>query len=123
MLFKAVPTVNLIHRSKRFFCDSSAQIMLTENAKNKMKEFQNKYLRIAVDVGGCHGLQYSLELVDTYEKDDVVLDRVVMDAVSLNLLKGSTLDYTTELIGSSFQIINNPNSDSSCGCNASFSLK
>jgi Fe-S cluster assembly iron-binding protein IscA len=46
---------------------------------------------------------------------------VVVDAVSLGLLTGSTVDYTTELIGSSFRIVDNPQSKGSgCGCGVSW---
>ena len=49
---------------------------------------------------------------------------VVVDAVSLGLLKGSTVDYATELIGSSFSIIDNPQAKGSgCGCGVSWEAK
>jgi iron-sulfur cluster assembly accessory protein len=47
---------------------------------------------------------------------------VVMDQPSLELLKGSTVDFTTELIGSSFKIVGNPRAKSSCGCGTSFDI-
>lgn len=49
--------------------------------------------------------------------------KVVMDEPSLGLLKDSTVDYTTELIGSQFKIVNNPHATSSCGCGTSFDIK
>lgn len=49
--------------------------------------------------------------------------RVVMDAPSLELLKGSKIDYTMELIGSQFKIVDNPLATSSCGCGTSFDIK
>ena len=48
--------------------------------------------------------------------------KVVMDEPSLELLKGSTIDYTTELIGSQFKIVGNPRAKSSCGCGTSFDI-
>ncbi|KMP04485.1 iron-sulfur protein Isa2 [Coccidioides immitis RMSCC 2394] len=42
--------------------------------------------------------------------------KVVMDSASLELLKGSTIDYTVELIGNQFKVVNNPRATSSCGC-------
>ena len=33
---------------------------------------------------------------------------IVVDAVSLSLLKGSLIDFATELIGSSFRVVENP---------------
>ena len=90
---------------------------------------------MAIESGGCHGYQYKLDLLDNFdesiEKDDYrfsVTDKdngpsVLVDAVSFQLLKGSTLDFSTELIGSSFKILNNPQAQGSgCGCGVSVSL-
>lgn len=47
---------------------------------------------------------------------------MVVDEVSLKLLSGSQVDFTTELIGSAFRVIQNPRADSGCGCGVSFNL-
>lgn len=49
--------------------------------------------------------------------------KVVMDGPSLDLLKGSKVDFTMELIGSQFKIVDNPLATSSCGCGTSFDIK
>ena len=49
--------------------------------------------------------------------------RVIMDEPSLELLKGSSVDYTMELIGSQFKVVGNPAATSSCGCGTSFDIK
>lgn len=49
--------------------------------------------------------------------------KIVMDEPSLELLKGSKVDYTMELIGSQFKIVDNPKASSSCGCGTSFDVK
>jgi Fe-S cluster assembly iron-binding protein IscA len=49
--------------------------------------------------------------------------KVVMDGPSLELLKGSKVDYTMELIGSQFKIVDNPLATSNCGCGTSFDIK
>lgn len=49
--------------------------------------------------------------------------KVVMDEPSLELLTGSTVDYTMELIGSQFKIVNNPRASSNCGCGTSFDVQ
>ena len=54
--------------------------------------------------------------------DDKGKAEVVMDLPSLELLKGSTVDFTTELIGSQFKIVGNPRAKSSCGCGTSFDI-
>lgn len=66
----------------------------------------------------------------TLDEDDTVFvaddgtgAKIVMDGPSLELLKGSKLDYTSELIGSQFTIVDNPLATSSCGCGTSFDIK
>lgn len=47
--------------------------------------------------------------------------RIIIDSVSLGLVKGSTIDYVTELIGSQFAIRENPQAKGSgCGCGVSW---
>jgi iron-sulfur cluster assembly 2 len=41
--------------------------------------------------------------------------KVVVDAISLGLVHGSKVDYSTELIGSQFKIVDNPAASSNCG--------
>lgn len=49
---------------------------------------------------------------------------IVVDAVSMSLLKRSTIDFVTEMIGSSFRVVENPQSKGSgCGCGVSWELK
>ena len=75
--------------------------------------------------GGCSGFQYNFSFEDQRNDDDLVIERdgaaVLVDATSLELLKGSELDYVEEMVGSSFQV-KNPNATSSCGCGNSFSV-
>ncbi len=82
-------------------------------------------LRVAVLAGGCSGFQYKFELDETAQPDDLVVEsgaaRVLVDPVSLDLLAGSQLDYTDELMGSHFTV-RNPNAKSACGCGTSFAL-
>lgn len=58
-----------------------------------------------------------------FETNDGTGAKVVMDEPSLELLKGSRVDYTTELIGSQFKIVGNPAATSSCGCGTSFDIQ
>ena len=48
--------------------------------------------------------------------------RVVVDSISLQFVRGSTVDFVEELIGSTFQVIDNPNAKNSCGCNISYDI-
>ena len=47
---------------------------------------------------------------------------IAMDEPSLELLSGSTIDYTMELIGSQFTVVDNPKASSNCGCGTSFDV-
>ena len=80
----------------------------------------------AVLAGGCSGFQYRFELDATAQDDDLVIERagakVLVDPASLDLLAGSELDYTDELMGSHFAV-RNPNAKSACGCGTSFSVE
>ncbi|KAF9017522.1 hypothetical protein BDZ89DRAFT_1022129 [Hymenopellis radicata] len=88
-------------------------------------------LRIAVDSGGCHGYQYKMELAKSRAGDDyqfthptIQPSNILVDAISLGLLNGSTVDFATELIGSSFRVTENPHAKGSgCGCGVSWELK
>jgi len=88
-------------------------------------------LRVRVDSGGCHGYQYAIELAEGRQPDDYVFSHkelkpsnVYIDAVSLALMKGSLIDFATELIGSSFRVDENPQAKGSgCGCGVSWELK
>lgn len=82
-------------------------------------------MRVAVLGGGCSGFQYNFSFEESRNEDDLVIERdgaaVLVDSTSLELLKGSELDYVEEMVGSSFQV-KNPNATSSCGCGNSFSV-
>jgi iron-sulfur cluster insertion protein len=82
-------------------------------------------LRLSVDGGGCAGFQYVFGLADTVADDDVTAQRdgvtLVVDPVSLDLVRGSHVDYVESLGGSAFRV-ENPNAASGCGCGTSFSI-
>ena len=105
------------------------KIEITENAQihiaSVLKNDDSKYFRITVLGGGCAGFQYKFDFEESRNKDDIIIEtpkiKVLIDDTSLNLIKGSKIDYVTELIGSSFKI-SNPIASSSCGCGTSFSI-
>ncbi|KAK7045694.1 [4Fe-4S] proteins maturation [Paramarasmius palmivorus] len=117
--------------------EDRAELVVTDRAAQQLKKIAEREgnsdaaLRIAVESGGCHGYQYRMEVAKTRAQDDYLFthpsihpSNIVVDAVSLGLLNGSTIDYATELIGSSFRIANNPHSKGSgCGCGVSWELK
>ena len=71
------------------------------------------------------GFNISLNLIIQKKEHDIIIEtskvNVLIDDISLNLIKGSKIDYVNELIGSSFKI-SNPQASSSCGCGTSFSV-
>jgi len=106
-------------------------VMMSDRAARRIgrilsKEPQGTVLRIAVSGGGCSGFQYEYNLVqENPAEDDLVLEkdqaRVLIDAMSLEFMTGSEIDFVDDLIGQSFQI-KNPNAVASCGCGTSFAV-
>jgi len=82
-------------------------------------------LRLSVDGGGCAGFQYKFGLAEDVEGDDVTAVRdgvtLVVDPVSLDLVRGALVDYVESLGGSAFRVTN-PNAASGCGCGTSFGI-
>lgn len=106
------------------------QFAVTERAASRIAEIvaaegRDAALRVAVLAGGCSGFQYTFELDDAAQPDDLVIERagakVVVDPASLELLSGGELDFADELMGSYFAV-RNPNAKSACGCGTSFSV-
>ncbi len=107
-----------------------AEITLTARAAKRINEIMGAEppgtsLRISVNGGGCSGFSYAFDIERTRTEEDVAIERdgatVLVDAVSLDYMDGSTIDFVNDLIGQSFKI-ENPQATSSCGCGTSFSL-
>ena len=88
-------------------------------------EAPESVLRVSVEGGGCSGFQYRFEIERGGTAEDLTIESggatVVVDPISLQYLSGSKLDFTDELIGAAFQVVN-PNATASCGCGTSFAL-
>lgn len=84
----------------------------------------NHGVRVAVQGGGCSGLQYALDFSDAARMGDTVFEieglKVFIDMASLKFLKGTEIDYVSGLNGTGFKF-NNPNAQRTCGCGHSFS--
>ena len=85
------------------------------------KKNKGSFFRIAIKGGGCSGFQYEFTFDQTKTDDDFIFNNILIDKQSADLLKGSEVDYVSELIGEQFKITN-PQTKSSCGCGVSFSL-
>jgi iron-sulfur cluster assembly accessory protein len=109
---------------------SISEIALTPAAAARVAtiaERQNKpaILRLSVEGGGCSGFQYKFGLADAPADDDSVAQTdgvtLVVDSISLDLVRGAQVDYVESLGGAAFQV-KNPNAASGCGCGTSFSV-
>ena len=82
-------------------------------------------LRTFVQGGGCSGMSYGFTLDEEQNEDDFVIDNtdglVLVDAMSMQYLNGSTIDYKEDIMGSNF-VVNKPKAETSCGCGSSFSV-
>ena len=85
------------------------------------KKPSGTFFRIAVKGGGCSGFKYDYSFGNKIEDNDLKQENVVIDKSSLEILKGSKVDFSEELIGDSFKI-SNPKTKTSCGCGISFSF-
>jgi iron-sulfur cluster assembly accessory protein len=87
------------------------------------RELEGYGLRVYIAGGGCSGYQYGMALENNIRENDKVFSahgvQVVVDEVSLGYLRGATVDFVDELMGSGFKI-ENPNAVASCGCGSSF---
>ena len=108
---------------------SVQDIILTQAAAKRVamiaaKQGAPAVLRLSVDGGGCAGFTYKFEL-GTVEADDTQAEEggvtLVVDPVSIDLVRGSAVDFVENMGGSSFQVTN-PNAASGCGCGSSFSI-
>jgi iron-sulfur cluster assembly accessory protein len=104
-------------------------IILTENAVRAVARFvsgredRGGGVRIAVENGGCSGLQYKMSVVPKASSDDLVITegeaQVFVDPASAQMLEGVTVDFVDSLDGSGFKF-QNPNASAACSCGKSF---
>ena len=83
-------------------------------------------LRIGVKKGGCAGMEYTMEYVDTADPHDEVVTQdgacVMIAPMAQMFLFGTEIDYETALLESGFKF-NNPNVADACGCGESIKFK
>ena len=106
-------------------------------------------LRLSVEAGGCSGFSYKFTVdgVQITPKDLCVAAAdfgslpmcqprltvcvlcsvfenkgasIVVDDISMGFVGGSTIDFVVEMVSESFQVVDNPNAEGSCGCGTSF---
>ena len=108
----------------------SDPIQLTSSAAQRVaaiaaRQGKPAILRLSVEGGGCSGFQYRFGLAEGIERDDTIVEtdgvKLVVDSVSLDLVRGSAVDFVDNLGGASFKV-ENPNAQAGCGCGSSFSV-
>jgi len=105
-------------------------LTITEAAQTKITDIlleENNpaiRLRMYVQGGGCSGMSYGFTLDEVMNEDDFEIpfksSSVLVDAMSMQYVTGSEIDYKDDLSGSQF-MIKNPSASSTCGCGSSFS--
>ena len=127
-------------------CSSTAPLVITDSAAARLRALASArpagtgaVLRVEVHEGGCRGLEYRFSLdpvassaappppSDDDMPPDIRIDvdanagaAVVLDGSSLELMRGSTIDWVTSLQGEMFTVAANPQAAAACGCGTSF---
>ncbi|MDR2337344.1 MAG: iron-sulfur cluster assembly accessory protein [Deltaproteobacteria bacterium] len=104
---------------------TEAVVKLTDKAIAMVKEvLQNEGLEgyglRVVAMQGCCGVQYGLDFDDTANEGDEVVEldgfKVYVDIDSVSVLRGSTIDYVSDVHGSGFKFLNPNVQEGTCGC-------
>lgn len=116
---------------------SEAMIIFTNNAAKKVWELIQEEgnfdlkLRAFVQGGGCSGFQYGFTFDEEVNPDDTIINnqidntnevKLLVDAMSLQYLRGAEIDYQEDIEGERF-VIRNPNAKTTCGCGSSFTTE
>lgn len=87
-----------------------------------MQQDGHKGLRVGVKKGGCAGMEYTMEYVETVDPNDEIVEmdgaRVMIAPIAQMFLLGTEIDYETSLLESGFTF-KNPNVAEECGCGVS----
>lgn len=110
---------------------SGQSVVLTPRAAKQINLIRKQesideelFLRVAVEGGGCAGLNYKLGF-DFRNSDDTVNESegisIIIDPRHLMYLDGIRIDYPDGLDARGFTF-ENPNATDNCGCGASFAI-
>lgn len=110
---------------------TESTISFTDRAAAKVRELREEEgnaglkLRVYITGGGCSGFSYGFTFDEHVNDDDTRVSNgdveLLVDAMSIQYLGGSQVDYEQGLMGSRF-VVSNPNATSTCGCGSSFSI-
>lgn len=109
--------------------EATGSISLTDAAAVKVRALLDQEgrddlrLRVAVQPGGCSGMQYQLFFDERSLDGDAEVQiqgvPLVMDRMSVPYLGGATIDFTDTIEQQGFTI-DNPNAEGGCACGNSF---
>ncbi len=108
--------------------EQTDQITLTPAAAQAVqdllaqKDLTGYSLRMFISGGGCSGYQYGMALDNRVRDTDTTSTQhgvqLIVDEMSINYLRGATVDFVNEAMGSGFKITN-PNAMPACECGQS----
>ena len=112
--------------------DFTAPILFTDRAAERARELLDeegktgeRRLRLYITGGGCAGFSYGFSFDENLNEDDTLIRNgdveLVVDAMSIQYLTGSQVDYEQSLMGARF-VVSNPNATTTCGCGSSFAV-
>ncbi|MFS4437567.1 HesB/IscA family protein [Paracoccaceae bacterium GXU_MW_L88] len=94
--------------------------------KGLMEKSGKQGLRLGVKKGGCAGMEYTMDYVDSIDPNDEVVEqdgaRVMIAPMAQMFLFGTEIDYRVGLLEQGFAF-NNPNVTEACGCGESIKFK
>lgn len=106
-------------------------VTLTSSAAAKVRELiesegdADMALRLGVKRSGCSGYAYDMFFDSSIDPSDIVSEtdgvRVVVDAESVSMVTGATVDFKDDGLSGAGFAIDNPNVSGTCGCGESFS--
>ena len=106
-------------------------IRLTDAAAERIKYVMANALqpivgvRVGVKNGGCAGMEYTMEYVESVGPTDEVVEdkgvKLLIDPKAVLFLIGTEMDWKVGQLSSQF-VFNNPNQTSACGCGESVLL-
>ena len=104
-------------------------VTLTDAAAERVKTIMTDrgagFLRVGVKNGGCAGMEYEMEYVESPGAlDERVADKgveIVLESKALLFLLGTEIDYEITPLHAKF-VFNNPNQTDACGCGESVTI-
>jgi iron-sulfur cluster assembly protein len=105
-------------------------ITLTESAAHRVRTHLERRgngigLRVGIKKTGCSGFAYVVNYAESIQPDDAVFEergvKIVVDAASLPLIDGTTVDFVKQGLNEAFKF-QNPKAKGECGCGESFNV-